>query len=97
MTPELDEGDPGVVYVDRAIKALVAEFAGDEQVPRFVCVVEYPPAGRVGIASTGEDGIDTHRMLTLGAAAIRSAMSPTERRRARDHWQLMKAGFEARN
>jgi hypothetical protein len=93
-----DLTDPAQVFVDRAIKALTNEFRDDEQMPRFVvAVIEYPPEGRVALASTGDDEVDTHRILTFAAASVRNGMSDEERRRARARWLSERAGFEARN
>lgn len=94
-TPDLN--DPSVALVHRAMEAVRREFATDDQVPRFVMVAETPPDGRIGVASTGDDEPDTHRMLTLAAASVRSTMTPDDRRRARALWDTLRAGFERRN
>lgn len=95
MSREPDLTDPTIVWVDRAIKALIREFSADPKGPRFVVVVETPPDGRIGIASTGDDDVDTHRMLTLGASSVRHGMSDADRRRARRFWDKAEAEFRA--
>lgn len=97
MTSEPDMDDLVQVYVDRCIKALMEEFKNDDQVPRFAVVAETPPEGHIGIASTGDDAPDVHRMLTLGASSVRNAMTPEQRREARLYWDQMRAGLERRN
>jgi hypothetical protein len=96
MSHEPDLDDAAQAFVHRTMEAIKREFDGDPQVPRFVVVVEMPPDGRIGIASTGDDNIDTHRMLALGAASVRNTMTPAEKQKARQQWQLARAGFERR-
>lgn len=93
MTNKPDESDPAQMFVHRAMEALKNEFKGDAQLPRFIVVVEMPPDGRIGIASTGDDEVDTHRILTLGAAAVSNAMTPEEKTQARKFWSMTRAGF----
>lgn len=94
MRPEPDLDDPVQRIVHRAMTALLAEFDGDAEVPRFAIVAEAPPEGRIGIASTGDDSADVHRMLALGAASVRASMGDDQRESARRLWATMKAGFE---
>lgn len=107
MSRDFDPGDPAVAFAHRVLRLCKAEFADDDQLPRFVVVVETPPVGeivvvrpmtqpRIGIASTGDDEIDTHRMLALAAGAIRSGMSESTKAQARMMWQTLRAGFERR-
>lgn len=97
MTYEPNLDDAAIKIVDRAIKALAVEFGDDRQVPRFVVVVEAPPDGRIGIASTGDDAVDAHRMLALGAGSVRSGMSPETLKRARAQWTQMGDLWKRRN
>lgn len=104
MHPDPNLDDPREAIVHRVITALRAEFSDDEQVPRFVVVAELPPDGAIeiiarggiGIASSGDDAIDTHRMLTLAAASVRGGMTEATRVKARELWSLLAAGFERR-
>lgn len=89
--------DPAEAFVDRVIKAIGSEFADDELVPRFTVVVDMPPDGRIGIASTGDNAPDIHRMLALGAGSVRRAMTPDELREARHRWTELADLFERRN
>jgi hypothetical protein len=94
---EPDRSDPGQVLAERAMMALNREFIADEQVPRFVIVIETPPHGRIAIGSTADDDVDIHRLLTLGASAARVSMSDVDKRRARRYWEQSAADFLRRN
>lgn len=94
--------DPAAKWADRAIQALYREFAADAQCPRFVIVVETPPDGevltthfgnRLGLASSGDDEIDTHRLLLMAALAVRRSMSGEIHTRAVKLWDEMQAEF----
>jgi hypothetical protein len=54
-------------FAKRVMDAVRAEFAGDEQMPRFVVVIETPPDGDVAIASSGDDAADTLRLTFMGS------------------------------
>lgn len=99
--PELrGEPDPNdCVQMDahRVIQAVYREYEGDAQVPRFVVVIESPPDGRVGIATSADDAVDAHRITTLLAASLRNAMTPEQKAAARIFWDTMRAGFENPN
>lgn len=99
MSYEPDLNDPAQRFAKAAMDGIQASFdpERDQQWPRFVVVIELPPGNRIGIASTGDSDVDTHRLLSLGAASTRNAMSPADRRRARRLWDTMRAGFERRN
>lgn len=62
--------DPATLEAHRAIEAILREYGAASQIPRFVVMAEVPPDGRVGVASTGDNAIDTLRIavLALGAA-----------------------------
>jgi hypothetical protein len=93
--PDLSAEEERLVHI--AIEAVKAAFVGEPQAPRFVMVVELPPVGRIAIASTGDDEVDTHRMLAMAAGAVRAGMTPATKRRARQLWDAERAGFERRN
>lgn len=70
------------------MEAIKREYASDPMTPRFVVVIEYPKDplakkkadGRIAIASTGDDPLDTHRLLALGIGAIKHMARKAARR-----------------
>lgn len=84
--PNLD--DPGEVHTHRIIKAIEREYGDERPRPRVVVVVEYPgfegaqtaQDGRIAVASTGDDALDTHRMLALGIGALKAEVRAASRR-----------------
>lgn len=107
MAKEPDLDDEAQYWVDRVIKALQEHVPNDTARPRFIVVVETPPAGevfltsipaltpdgggRIAVASDADDEIDTHRLLTLAAAGVRHQMSGDTLARAREYWDKNKA------
>lgn len=83
-----DPKDPAQVHSHRVMDAIKREYANDPMLPRFVVVIEYPKDehakaagdGRIALASSGDDPIDTHRMLALGVGAIKVAARTAARR-----------------
>lgn len=65
-TPDMNE--PAIAAAHRGIEAIRAvdfrDLFGD-QGPRFLVIAETPPDGKLGIASTGDDAIDTLRIAAL--------------------------------
>lgn len=87
LSPDLDESDAAQVHSRRVKEAIDREYKGDPFMPRIVVVIEYPkgndpnhPEGRVAIASTGTDALDTHRMLALGIGAMKRATRDASRK-----------------
>jgi hypothetical protein len=83
-----DETDPAQVHSHRVMEAIKREYASDPLMPRFVVVIEYPKDalakvaadGRIALASTGDDPLDTHRLLALGIGACKAATRRAARR-----------------